>query len=139
MDNGKRKVAYHEGGHALVAQLLPHTDPVHKVSIIPTAKGALGYTMQMPEEDQYLLGQEGLEERMAVMPGGRSAELLVFGEPSIGAANDLERATELAQGPLKSHPPASERRAAYRVSGTAGRPWPPRPPLSPEGGGRRGS
>jgi len=93
----KRKVAYHEGGHALVAQLLPHTDPVHKVSIIPTAKGALGYTMQMPEEDQYLLGQEELEERMAVMLGGRSAELLVFGEPSTGAANDLGRATELAQ------------------------------------------
>ena len=93
----KRKVAYHEGGHALVAQLLPHTDPVHKVSIIPTAKGALGYTMQMPEEDQYLLGQEELEERMAVMLGGRSAELLVFGEPSTGAANDLQKATELAR------------------------------------------
>ena len=96
-DEVKRKVAYHEGGHALVAQLLPHTDPVHKVSIIPTAKGALGYTMQMPEEDQYLLGQEELEERMAVMLGGRSAELLVFGEPSTGAANDLERVTELAR------------------------------------------
>jgi len=93
----KRKVAYHEGGHALVAQLLPHTDPVHKVSIIPTAKGALGYTMQMPEEDQYLLGQAELEERMAVMLGGRSAELLVFGEPSTGAANDLQKATELAR------------------------------------------
>jgi len=96
-DEVKRKVAYHEGGHALVAQLLPHTDPVHKVSIIPTAKGALGYTMQMPEEDQYLLGQEELEERLAVMLGGRSAELLVFGEPSTGAANDLERATDLAR------------------------------------------
>jgi cell division protease FtsH len=96
-DEVKRKVAYHEGGHALVAQLLPHTDPVHKVSIIPTSKGALGYTMQMPEEDQYLLGQEELEERLAVMLGGRSAELLVFGEPSTGAANDLERATDLAR------------------------------------------
>jgi len=96
-DEVRRKVAYHEGGHALVAQLLPHTDPVHKVSIIPTAKGALGYTMQMPEEDQYLLGQEELEERLAVMLGGRSAELLVFGEPSTGAANDLERATDLAR------------------------------------------
>ena len=93
----KRKVAYHEGGHALVAQLLPHTDPVHKVSIIPTAKGALGYTMQMPEEDEYLLGQGELTERLAVMLGGRSAELLVFGEPSTGASNDLERATELAR------------------------------------------
>ena len=96
-DEVKRKVAYHEGGHALVAQLLAHTDPVHKVSIIPTAKGALGYTMQMPEEDQYLLGKEELEERLAVMLGGRASELLVFGEPSTGAANDLERATGLAR------------------------------------------
>jgi cell division protease FtsH len=96
-DEVKRKVAYHEGGHALVAQLLPRTDPVHKVSIIPTAKGALGYTMQMPEEDQYLLGQGELQERMAVMLGGRAAELLLFGEPSTGAANDLQRATELAR------------------------------------------
>ena len=96
-DEVKRKVAYHEGGHALVAQLLPRTDPVHKVSIIPTAKGALGYTMQMPEEDRYLLGQGELQERMAVMLGGRAAELLLFGEPSTGAANDLQRATELAR------------------------------------------
>ena len=96
-DAVRRKVAYHEGGHALVAQLLPHTDPVHKVSIIPTAKGALGYTMQMPEEDQYLLGEQELKERMAVMLGGRAAELLIFGEPSTGAANDLERVTELAR------------------------------------------
>jgi cell division protease FtsH len=93
----KSKVAYHEGGHALVAQLLPNTDPVHKVSIIPTAKGALGYTMQMPEEDQYLLGEQELKERMAVMLGGRAAELMIFGEPSTGAVNDLERATELAR------------------------------------------
>ena len=96
-DEVKRRVAYHEGGHALVAQLLPHTDPVHKVSIIPTAKGALGYTMQMPEEDQYLLGQRQLEERMAVMLSGRAAELFIFDEPSTGAANDLERASELAR------------------------------------------
>ncbi len=95
-DEIRRKVAYHEAGHALVAQLLPHTDPVHKVSIIPTAKGALGYTMQMPEEDQYLLGEQELKERMAVMLGGRGAELLIVGEPSTGAANDLELATELA-------------------------------------------
>ncbi len=93
----KRKVAYHEGGHALVAQVLPKTDPVHKVSIIPTAKGALGYTMQMPEEDQVLLGKEELMERLAVLLGGRAAELLIFDEPSTGAANDLERATEIAR------------------------------------------
>ncbi len=93
----KRRIAYHEGGHALVAHLLPNTDPVHKVSIIPTAKGALGYTLQMPQEDQYLLGAQELRERLAVLLGGRAAELLVFGEPSTGAANDLERATELAR------------------------------------------
>ena len=96
-DDVKRRIAYHEGGHALVAQLLSHTDPVHKVTIIPTAKGALGYTMQMPEEDQYLLSQPELEERLGVMLGGRAAELLVFGTPSTGASNDLERATDLAR------------------------------------------
>lgn len=93
----RRKVAYHEGGHALVASLLPTQDPVHKVSIIPTAKGALGYTMQMPEEDEYLLGEQELHERMAVMLGGRAAELIIFKELSTGAANDLEKVTELAR------------------------------------------
>lgn len=93
----KARVAYHEGGHALVAQLLPRTDPVHKVSIIPTAKGALGYTLQMPEDDQYLLGQSELMEKMAVMLGGRAAEQLVYQETSTGASNDLERVTDLAR------------------------------------------
>jgi cell division protease FtsH len=96
-DDVKRRVAFHEGGHALVASLLPDTDPVHKVSIIPTARGALGYTLQMPEEDQYLIGAQALRERMAVMLGGRAAELLMCDEPSTGAANDLERATDLAR------------------------------------------
>jgi cell division protease FtsH len=93
----KRRVAYHEGGHALVAQLQPDTDPVHKVSIIPTAKGALGYTMQMPEEDTYLMSKRELEERLAVILGGRAAELLVFNDTSTGAANDLQAATALAR------------------------------------------
>ncbi len=132
----KRRVAYHEGGHALVAALLPHTDPVHKVNIIPTAKGALGYTMQMPEEDQYLLSEEELKERLAVLLGGRAAELIVFDEPSTGAANDLERATDLARrmvtefgmtealGPVRYAPEAG---AGYlRQSATV------RPDLSPE-------
>jgi cell division protease FtsH len=96
-DDIKRRVAYHEGGHALVAELLPHTQPVHKVSIIPTAKGALGYTMQMPEEDQYLISEEELKEQMAVMMGGRASELLVLNEASTGAANDFERVTEMAR------------------------------------------
>ncbi|MCR5346559.1 MAG: ATP-dependent zinc metalloprotease FtsH [Fretibacterium sp.] len=93
----RRKVAYHETGHALVACFLPGTDPVHKVSIIPTAKGALGYTMQRSTEDQYLVGETELKSRMAVMLAGRAAELLVFSEPSTGASNDLERATETAR------------------------------------------
>ena len=93
----RRKVAYHEAGHALTAYHLPGTDPIHKVSIIPTAKGALGYTMQMPMEDRYLVGEGELKSRLAVMLGGRAAECLVFGETSTGAANDLERATEMAR------------------------------------------
>ncbi len=93
----KRRVAYHEAGHALVAQVQPDTDPVHKVSIIPTAKGALGYTLQMPEEDIYLMSKRELEERLAVMLGGRAAELLIFNDTSTGAANDLEVVTGLAR------------------------------------------
>lgn len=93
----RTKVAYHEVGHALIAYYLPGTDPVHKISIIPTAKGALGYTMQMPEEDRYLIGENELKTRMSVMLGGRAAELLIFQEASTGAANDLERATEMAR------------------------------------------
>lgn len=93
----RRKVAYHEVGHALAAYYLTGTDPVHKVSIIPTAKGALGYTLQMPEEDRYLIGESELKSRLAVMLGGRAAELLIFEEASTGASNDLERATEMAR------------------------------------------
>lgn len=96
-DDVKKRVAYHEGGHALVAALLPNTDPVHKVSIIPTSKGALGYTMQMPEEDQYLVSEMELKQRMAVMLGGRVAERMIFGDVSTGASNDLERVTEVAR------------------------------------------
>ena len=93
----RRRVAYHETGHALAACFLPGTDPVHRVSIIPTARGALGYTMQMPTEDQYIVGEAELQSRLAVLLGGRAAELLIFKEPSTGASNDLERATETAR------------------------------------------
>jgi cell division protease FtsH len=96
-DDTRRKVAFHEVGHALTAYYLSGTDPVHKISIIPTAKGALGYTMQRPEGDRYLIGENELRSRMAVMLGGRAAELIIFNEASTGAANDLERATEMAR------------------------------------------
>lgn len=93
----RRKVAYHEVGHALTAYYLEHADPVHKISIIPTAKGALGFTMQLPEEDQYLITETELKTRMSVMLGGRAAELLIFGESSTGASNDLERVSAIAR------------------------------------------
>lgn len=93
----RRKVAYHEVGHALTAYYLPKTDKVHKISIIPTANGALGFTLQLPEDERYLWGEEELTNRIAVLLGGRVAERLVFGEVSSGAANDLMRATMLAR------------------------------------------
>ena len=92
----KQTVAVHEAGHALVASLLPGTDPVHKVTIVPRGR-ALGYTIQRPIEDRYLLSQSELRARLAVMLGGRAAEALTFGEVSTGASDDLARATELAR------------------------------------------
>ena len=93
----RRRVAYHEMGHALVAATLPGVDPVHKVSIIPRGVGALGYTMQRPTEDRFLLARHDLENRVAVLMGGRAAEALIFdGEVSTGASDDLQRATEIS-------------------------------------------
>jgi cell division protease FtsH len=93
----KNTVAHHEAGHALVACLLPSTDPVRKVSMIPRGIAALGYTMQMPTEDRYLLRKDELMDRLTVMLGGRSAEEVVFKAVSTGAQNDLQKATELAR------------------------------------------
>jgi cell division protease FtsH len=90
-------VAHHEMGHALVAAALPGTDPVHKVSIIPRGIGALGYTIQRPTDDRYLMTREELEAKMAVLLGGRAAEQIVFGHLSTGAADDLSRVTEIAR------------------------------------------
>ena len=93
----RRRVAYHEMGHALVAASLPGVDPVQKVSIIPRGVGALGYTMQRPTEDRFLLATSELKNRIAVLMGGRASEQLVFdGDVSTGAADDLQRATEIA-------------------------------------------
>ena len=90
-------VASHEMGHALVALALPGVDPVHKVSIIPRGVGALGYTIQRPTEDRFLMTRRELEDKMAVLLGGRSAELIVFGHLSTGAADDLRRVTDIAR------------------------------------------
>jgi cell division protease FtsH len=90
-------VAHHEMGHALVAASVPHADPVHKVTIIPRGIAALGMTYQLPTEDRFLLTRAELEDRIAVMLGGRVAEELVYGEVSTGAHNDLERATDVAR------------------------------------------
>ncbi|HOY01807.1 ATP-dependent zinc metalloprotease FtsH [Zoogloea sp.] len=90
-------VAYHEMGHALVAMGLPGTDPVHKISIIPRGVGALGYTIQRPTEDRFLMTRAELENKMAVLLGGRAAEQLVFGEVSTGAADDLQKVTSIAR------------------------------------------
>jgi cell division protease FtsH len=93
----RRVVAFHELGHAMVALALPGTDEVHKVSIIPRGVGALGYTIQRPTEDRFLMRREELENKMAVMMGGRAAEQVVFNEVSTGATDDLVRATDLAR------------------------------------------
>ncbi|MBL8526442.1 MAG: ATP-dependent zinc metalloprotease FtsH, partial [Burkholderiales bacterium] len=93
----RRVVAYHEMGHALVAMALPGSDPVHKVSIIPRGVGALGYTIQRPTEDRFLMTREELENKMAVLLGGRAAEHIVFGHLSTGAADDLSKVTNIAR------------------------------------------
>src|SRR4029450_4741480 len=92
----RRNTAYHESGHAIVAKLLPQTDPVHKVTIIPRGR-ALGVTMQLPEQDRYSLGREHMLNVIAVLFGGRIAEELFMNQMTTGASNDFERATELAR------------------------------------------
>jgi len=93
----RRVVAFHEMGHALVAMALPGSDPVHKISIIPRGVGALGYTIQRPTEDRFLMTREELENKMAVLLGGRAAEETVFGRLSTGAADDLAKVTGIAR------------------------------------------
>jgi cell division protease FtsH len=93
----KEIVAFHESGHAIVAESVEHADPVHKITIIPRGIAALGYTQQQPTEDRYLMTRSELLDRLAVLLGGRVAEELVFEEISTGAQNDLQRATEIAR------------------------------------------
>ena len=96
-DREKRIIAYHETGHAIVAKVLPGSDPVHKISIIPRGHAALGYTLQLPEEDRFLISKSELMNRIAVLLSGRVSEEIVFNDVTSGAANDLERATATAR------------------------------------------
>ncbi|HUS61117.1 MAG TPA: cell division protein FtsH, partial [Acidimicrobiales bacterium] len=92
----KKVIAYHEGGHALVGHVLPHADPVHKVSIVARGR-ALGWTLSLPIEDKYIVSRSELRDELAVLLGGRTAEELIFNEPTTGAQNDIEKATEIAR------------------------------------------
>jgi cell division protease FtsH len=103
----RRIIAYHEGGHALVAHALPHTDPVHKVSIIPRGR-ALGYTLTLPTEDKFLVTRDELTDELALLLGGRSAEELVFDDPTTGAQNDIDHATTIARQMVTEYGMSSE-------------------------------
>jgi len=96
-DRERKIIAYHETGHAIVAKVLPGSDPVHKISIIPRGHAALGYTLQLPEEDRFLISKSELMNRIAVLLSGRVSEEIVFNDVTSGAANDLERATQTAR------------------------------------------
>jgi cell division protease FtsH len=95
-DDEKRVIAYHEGGHALVGHALPNADPIHKVSIIPRGR-ALGWTLALPEQDKYLVTRSELRDQLAMLLGGRTAEELIFQDPTTGAQNDIERASQIAR------------------------------------------
>ncbi|MBN1835918.1 MAG: ATP-dependent zinc metalloprotease FtsH [Spirochaetales bacterium] len=99
----KKIVAFHEAGHAVVAETLPNTDVVHKISIVPRGVAALGYTVQLPTEDRYLMTRSELEDRLAVLLAGRITEEVVFGDVSTGAQNDLMRATDIARAMVKEY------------------------------------
>ena len=116
-EDEKQRVAYHESAHALVACSLPNTDPVHKVSIIPRGLAALGYTMQRPEGDRYLMTQTELESRIQVLLAGTIAEEMIFDDISTGAQNDLERATEIARSMVTDFGMSRLGRITYRESG----------------------
>ncbi len=113
-EDEKRRVAYHEAAHALVAYSLPNTDPVHKVSIIPRGLAALGYTLQRPEGDRYLMTQSELESRIMTLLAGTIGEELIFEDVSTGAQNDLQRATELARSMVMDYGMSQLGRVNYR-------------------------
>jgi cell division protease FtsH len=120
-DDERRVTAYHEAGHALVAHALPHTDPVHKVTIMPRGR-ALGYTMVLPDEDKYSTTRNQLLDQLAYSLGGRAAEELIFHDPSTGASNDIEKATELARAMVTQYG-MTEAIGAIKLGGGASEPF----------------
>jgi cell division protease FtsH len=120
-DDERRVTAYHEAGHALVAHALPHTDPVHKVTIMPRGR-ALGYTMVLPDEDKYSTTRNQLLDQLAYSLGGRAAEELIFHDPSTGASNDIEKATALARAMVTQYG-MTEAIGAIKLSGGSTEPF----------------
>ena len=118
-EDEKIRVAYHEAGHALVATALPNSDPVHKVSIIPRGLAALGYTLQRPDSDRYLMTQSELESRMKVLLAGTLTEEMIFHDISTGAQNDLERCTEIARAMVMDYGMSRLGRVNYRKGATS--------------------
>jgi cell division protease FtsH len=93
----KEKIAYHESGHAIIGKLLPNADPVHKISIIPRSNGALGFTLQLPLEEKFLVSKSELLDKLTTLLGGRTAEELVYSEVTTGAQDDFEKGTDIAK------------------------------------------
>ena len=117
----RKVIAYHEGGHALVGHAMPHADPVHKVTIIPRGR-ALGYTSALPTEDKFLVTRAEMLDQLAMLLGGRTAEELIFHEPTTGAANDIEKATHIARGMITEYG-MSERLGARKFGTGDGEPF----------------
>jgi cell division protease FtsH len=120
-DKEKKIIAYHEGGHALVAHALPNADPVHKVTILPRGR-ALGYTMTLPMEDKFLQTRSEMVDELALLLGGRTAEELVFHEPTTGASNDIEKATAIARAMVTVYG-MSDKLGALKFGSTNGEPF----------------
>jgi len=117
----RKLIAYHEGGHALVGHALPNADPVHKITIIPRGR-ALGYTASAPQEDKFLITRSEMMDQLAMLLGGRTAEELVFHEPTTGAANDIEKASSIARGMVTEYG-MSERLGARKFGSGDGEPF----------------
>jgi cell division protease FtsH len=117
----RKLIAYHEGGHALVGHALPNADPVHKITIIPRGR-ALGYTASAPTEDKFLVTRAEMMDQLAMLLGGRTAEEMIFHEPTTGAANDIEKATQIARGMITEYG-MSERLGARKFGTADGEPF----------------